>query len=247
MPLFRLSEKIEFPPAWLARSDGLLCIGGDLCAERLILAYRNGIFPWFSNSEPILWWSPDPRLVLFPSRIRVSKSLKKTIRKAGFSIRINTAFKQTIVACSQPRPDKPGGTWLVDEMIDAYITLHKMGIAHSVEAWQGDRLVGGLYGVSLGKTFFGESMFSLVPNASKVALVALAQELDSQGFQIIDCQVTSGHLLRMGAQEITRGLFLDMLDHGVNKKVPDSLWPSGRYLFPQSKTDASTSSIAHAV
>ncbi len=233
MPLFRLSEKIEFPPAWLARSDGLLCIGGDLCAKRLILAYKNGIFPWFSNSEPILWWSPDPRLVLFPSKIKVSKSLKKTIRKACFSIRINTAFEQTIVACSQPRQDKPEGTWLVDEMIDAYIRLHKMGIAHSVEAWQGDRLAGGLYGVGLGKTFFGESMFSRVSNASKVVLVALAQELYNQGFKLIDCQVTSGHLLRMGAQEITRGLFLDIIEHCVDEKVPDSLWRSGRHLYPQ--------------
>ena len=247
MPLFRLSEKIEFPPACLTRSDGLLCIGGDLCTKRLILAYRNGIFPWFSNSEPILWWSPDPRLVLFPSKIRVSKSLKKTIRKACFSIRINTAFEQTIMACSQSRQNKPEGTWLVDEMIDAYITLHQMGIAHSVEAWQGDRLAGGLYGVSLGKTFFGESMFSLVSNASKVALVALAQELDSQEFGIIDCQVTSGHLLRMGAQEITRDLFLDILNHGVDQKIPAGLWRSGRHLFPQNKTDSNPSSIAHAV
>ncbi len=236
MPLFRLSEKIEFPPAWLARSDGLLGIGGDLCPKRLILAYMNGIFPWFSNNEPILWWSPDPRLVLFPSQIRVSKSLKKTIRKACFSIKINTAFEQTIVACSKPRQGQPEGTWLVDEMIDAYITLHKMGIAHSVEAWQGDRLTGGLYGVSLGKSFFGESMFSLVPNASKVALVALARELDCQGFKMIDCQVTSSHLIRMGAQELTRDLFLDILSHCVDEKVPDSLWRSGRQLFPQTQT-----------
>ena len=232
MPIFRLSESIEFPPAWLSRSDGLLCIGGDLCAQRLILAYRSGIFPWFSNREPILWWSPDPRLVLFPSKIRVSKSLKKTIRKACFSIRVDTAFEQTIVACSQPRQDKPEGTWLVEEMIDAYITLHKMGIAHSVEAWQGDQLAGGLYGVSLGKTFFGESMFSQVSNASKVALVALARELDSQGFGMIDCQVTSGHLLRMGAQEITRTRFLDILNHGVDEKPPAGLWQSGRSLYP---------------
>jgi leucyl/phenylalanyl-tRNA--protein transferase len=247
MPLFRLSEKIEFPPAWLARPDGLLCIGGDLCPQRLILAYKMGIFPWFSNSEPILWWSPDPRLVLFPSKIRVSKSLKKIIRKDCFSIRVNTAFEQTIVACSQPRQDKPDGTWLVDEMIDAYITLHKKGIAHSVEAWQDDQLVGGLYGVSLGKTFFGESMFSRVSNASKVALVSLAQELDIQGFGIIDCQVTSGHLLRMGAQEISRDRFLDILHHGVDLTVPDDLWQHGRHLFPQIKVDSTPSNIAHAV
>ncbi|WP_320044862.1 leucyl/phenylalanyl-tRNA--protein transferase [uncultured Desulfobacter sp.] len=247
MPLFRLSERIEFPPAWLARPDGLLCIGGDLCPTRLTLAYKRGIFPWFSNREPILWWSPDPRLVLFPSEIRVSKSLGKIIRKNCFSIRVNTAFEQTIVACSKPRQDKPDGTWLVDEMIDAYITLHKMGIAHSVEAWKNDQLVGGLYGVSLGKTFFGESMFSRVSNASKVALVALARELDCQGFGMIDCQVTSGHLLRMGAQEITRDRFLDILNHGINQKVPDSLWRSGRHIFPQIKTDSNPNRIAHAV
>jgi leucyl/phenylalanyl-tRNA--protein transferase len=206
-----------------------------------------GVFPWFSNSEPILWWSPDPRLVLFPSKVRVSKSLKKTIRKNYFSIRINTAFEQTIIACSQPRQGKHEGTWLVDEMIDAYITLHNMGIAHSVEAWQGDRLAGGLYGVSLGKTFFGESMFSRVSNASKVALVALARELDSQGFGMIDCQVTSGHLLRMGAQEITRDLFLDILNHGVGQKEPDNLWQPGRCLFPQNNTDSTPGNMAHAV
>jgi len=247
MPLFRLSERIEFPPAWLARPDGLLCIGGDLCPKRLTLAYRMGLFPWFSNSEPILWWSPDPRLVLFPSKIRISKSLKKTIRKNYFSIRINTAFEQTIIACSQPRQGKHEGTWLVDEMIDAYITLHNMGIAHSVEAWQGDRLTGGLYGVSLGKTFFGESMFSRVSNASKVALVALAQELESHGFGMIDCQVTSGHLLRMGAQEITRDLFLDILNHGVDQKEPDNLWQPGRRLFPHNNTDSIPGNMAHAV
>ncbi|MCG8553493.1 MAG: leucyl/phenylalanyl-tRNA--protein transferase [Desulfobacterales bacterium] len=247
MPLFRLSERIEFPPAWLARPDGLLCIGGDLCPNRLTLAYKRGVFPWFSNSEPILWWSPDPRLVLFPSNIRVSKSLRKIIRKDCFSIRINTAFEQTIVACSHPRQDKPEGTWLVDEMIDAYTTLHKMGIAHSVEAWKGEHLVGGLYGVSLGKIFFGESMFSRVSNASKVALVALARELARQGFGMIDCQVTSGHLLRMGAQEITRDRFLNLLNHGVEQTVPASLWRAGRYLFPQIKTDSPLSNIAHAV
>lgn len=182
MPLFRLSERMEFPPAWLARSDGLLCIGGDLCAKRLVLAYRNGIFPWFSHSEPILWWSPDPRLVLFPSKIKVSKSLKKIIRKACFSIRINTAFEQTIAACSQPRQDKPQGTWLVDEMIDAYITLHKMGIAHSVEAWQGDRLAGGLYGVSLEKLFLGNPCFPLCPMRPRLPLWPWPRSLTAGGF-----------------------------------------------------------------
>ncbi|MCG8684324.1 MAG: leucyl/phenylalanyl-tRNA--protein transferase [Desulfobacterales bacterium] len=232
MPLFRLSDRIEFPPAWLARSDGLLCIGGDLEPQRLILAYRNGIFPWFSNNEPILWWSPDPRLVLDPSDVKISRSLKKKIRKASFSIKINTAFEQTIIACSQPRQNKDEGTWLVDEMIEAYIMLHKMGYAHSVEAWQDGCLAGGLYGVSIGKSFFGESMFSKVPDASKVALVALAEYLDLHEFDMIDCQVTTDHLLRMGAKEISRDNFIDILNRSVKAQVPENIWSSGRKLVP---------------
>ena len=247
MPLFRLSDNIEFPPAWLARSDGLLCIGGDLCPQRLILAYRNGIFPWFSHSEPILWWSPDPRLILLPAEIRISRSLKKKIRKAPFSIRVNTDFEQTIVACSQPRRNEPAGTWLVDEMIEAYIRLHRMGVAHSVEAWQGNQLVGGLYGISIGTSFFGESMFSRVPDASKTALVALAQELFLQGFKMIDCQVTSGHLLRMGAREISRDRFLDILSPSVDEPAPDDLWQPGRRLYPTSEIRCAQSRLAHAV
>ena len=247
MPLFRLSDNIEFPPAWLARSDGLLCIGGDLCPQRLILAYRNGIFPWFSHSEPILWWSPDPRLILLPAEIRISRSLKKKIRKSPFSIRVNTDFEQTIVACSQPRRNEPAGTWLVDEMIEAYISLHRMGVAHSVEAWQGNQLVGGLYGISIGTSFFGESMFSRVPDASKTTLVALAQELFLQGFKMIDCQVTSGHLLRMGAREISRNRFLDMLSLSIDEPVPDDLWQPGRRLYPTSEIRCTKSRLAHAV
>ncbi len=247
MPLFRLSKQIEFPPAWLARSDGLLCIGGDLSPQRLILAYRNGIFPWFSHSEPILWWSPDPRLILPPAEIRISRSLKKKIRKDPFTIRINTDFEQTILACSLPRRNEPGGTWLVEEMIEAYITLHKMGVAHSVEAWRNNQLVGGLYGISLGTSFFGESMFSREPDASKTALVALSQELSFQGFKMIDCQVTSGHLLRMGAREISRNLFLDTLNQSVDEKVSDDIWTSGRQLFPQCGQPCSNGRIAHAV
>ncbi len=232
MPLFRLSDRIEFPPAWLARSDGLLCVGGDLEPQRLILAYRNGIFPWFSNNEPILWWSPDPRLILDPSDVKISRSLKKKIRKASFSIKINTAFEQTIIACSQPRQNKDDGTWLVDEMIEAYIMLHKMGYAHSVEAWQDGCLAGGLYGVSIGKSFFGESMFSKVPDASKVALVALAEHLDLHEFDMIDCQVTTDHLLRMGAKEISRDNFIDILNRSVKAQVPENIWSPGRKLVP---------------
>jgi leucyl/phenylalanyl-tRNA--protein transferase len=224
MPLFRLSDRLDFPPAWLARSDGLLCIGGDLSAQRLLLAYENGIFPWFSENEPILWWSPDPRLVLYPDTIRISKSLKKTLRKKIFSITFNQAFEETINACAQPRKNKYEGTWLIDEMIEAYIELHKLGHAHSVETWCDDELVGGLYGVSLGGAFFGESMFSYKNDASKVALVALTKFLNVHGFDIIDCQVTTDHLLNMGAREISRNSFLDTITESVKKEQLSNCW-----------------------
>lgn len=224
MPLFRLSSRLEFPPAWLARSDGLLCIGGDLSCERILLAYQNGIFPWFSDNEPILWWSPDPRLVLYPSKIRISKSLRKTLKKNRFRITINQAFEQTISACSQPRKDPNEGTWLVEEMKDAYIELHYQGHAHSVEAWHQDSLVGGLYGVAMGCVFFGESMFSLESDASKAALVALARYLHAHGFDFIDCQVTTDHLCRMGAVEIPRNRFLDLLSRSIIRQPVSGVW-----------------------
>ncbi|MFO7988582.1 MAG: leucyl/phenylalanyl-tRNA--protein transferase [Desulfotignum sp.] len=224
MPLFRLSSRLEFPPAWLARSDGLLCIGGDLSCERILLAYQNGIFPWFSDNEPILWWSPDPRLVLYPSEIRISKSLRKTLKKNRFRITINQAFEQTISACSQPRKDPNEGTWLVEEMKDAYIELHCQGHAHSVEAWHQDRLVGGLYGVAMGCVFFGESMFSLESDASKAALVALARHLNTHGFDFIDCQVTTDHLCRMGAVELPRNRFLDLLGRSIIRQPVSGVW-----------------------
>ncbi len=232
MPLFRLSERVAFPPANLARSDGLLCIGGDLSPKRLILAYENGIFPWSSQNEPILWWSPDPRLVLIPSELRISRSLKKKIRKHPFDIKLNTAFEPTILACAQPRPGKDQGTWLVDEMIEAYITLHQMGVAHSIEAWEGDALVGGLYGVSLGRSFFGESMFSQRSDASKICLVALAHYLMYHHFDMIDCQITTDHLLRMGAREVSQENFLTILNRSVRSPVPDGIWRPGLNLTP---------------
>lgn len=226
MPLFRLSSRLEFPPAWLARSDGLLCIGGDLSCERIILAYQNGIFPWFSDNEPILWWSPDPRLVLYPSDIRISRSLKKKLKKNRFRITVNQAFEQTISACAQPRKDPDEGTWLVEEMKDAYIELHHKGYAHSVEAWHQDQLAGGLYGVGIGCMFFGESMFSFQADASKAALVALARHLDRHGFDLIDCQVTTDHLCRMGAHEISRNRFLDILGRAVIRRPDPGVWDS---------------------
>jgi leucyl/phenylalanyl-tRNA---protein transferase len=224
MPLFRLSDQVEFPPAWLARSDGLLCIGGDLSCDRLLLGYQNGIFPWFSENEPILWWSPDPRLVLFPSQIKISRSLGKKIRKNKFTITLDHAFEQTIKACAGPRKHPHEGTWLVDEMVEAYIALYHKGHAHSVETWHENRLVGGLYGVSLGCSFFGESMFSLERDASKLALVALARHLETHGFDIIDCQVTTDHLCQMGAVEISRHRFLDILSRSIIRKPDTDVW-----------------------
>ncbi len=224
MPIFRLSEHLEFPPAWLARADGLLCIGGDLTPDRLILAYQKGIFPWYSETEPILWWSPDPRLILFPKRIKVARSLKKKIRKNIFTITIDNAFKSVIASCSRPRGKPNEGTWLVSEMIEAYIRLHEIGIAHSVEAWHEDRLVGGLYGVCLGHSFFGESMFSLESDASKVALVSLANHLRRHRFSFIDCQVSSSHLINMGAVEISRHSFLNLLSQAIQTEVMTDVW-----------------------
>jgi leucyl/phenylalanyl-tRNA---protein transferase len=231
VPLFRLSERIEFPPPWLARSDGLLCIGGDLSFERLLLAYQNGIFPWFSEKEPLLWWSPDPRLVLYPSTIKISRSLKKMIRKTPVRVTVDNAFEQTIVSCSQPRQNDDG-TWLVPKMIDAYIQLHKQGYAHSIETWNGNDLVGGLYGVCLGGSFFGESMFSREKNASKIALSALATLLNIHDFDMIDCQVTTPHLINMGAVEVSRETFLKTLVPSIARNMGTDIWDPCLLLNP---------------
>ncbi len=227
MPLFRLSERLDFPPAWLARSDGLLCIGGDLSAQRILLAYEKGIFPWFSENEPILWWSPDPRLVLFPRNIKVSRSLKKTIKKNTFHLTMDNAFEETILSCSKPRRKEYAGTWLVEEMIEAYIQLHKLGYAHSIETWKDDRLVGGLYGICLGGIFFGESMFSFEDDASKTALTALARHLEQHRFDLIDCQVTTNHLLSMGATEISRNTYLDIIQRSIKRTDLRNVWSPG--------------------
>ena len=227
MPLFRLSERLDFPPAWLARSDGLLCIGGDLSAQRILLAYEKGIFPWFSENEPILWWSPDPRLVLFPENIKVSRSLKKTIKKNTFHLTMDHAFEETILSCAKPRRKEYAGTWLVEEMIEAYIQLHKLGYAHSIETWKDDRLVGGLYGICLGGIFFGESMFSFEDDASKTALTALASHLEQHRFDLIDCQVTTNHLLSMGATEISRNTYLDIIQRSIKRTDLRHVWGPG--------------------
>jgi leucyl/phenylalanyl-tRNA--protein transferase len=211
MPVYRISEDLVFPSPYLASKEGLLAIGGDLSLDRLLLAYRNGIFPWYSEGEPILWWSPDPRLVLYPNELKISRSLKKVIRQAVFEVTMDRAFEDVIAECARVRLEKAEGTWIVADMVRAYCRLHESGFAHSVEVWQDDRLAGGLYGVSLGKCFFGESMFTRITNASKVALVALAEHVKALEFAFIDCQITTGHLARFGAREITRSRYLNEL------------------------------------
>ena len=224
MPVFLLSDKISFPPPYLASKEGLLAVGGDLSQKRLLLAYRTGIFPWFSDDEPILWWSPDPRLVLYPEEIRVSKTLKKIIKKNMFHVTMDSAFVQVINQCAKIRLQNNQGTWIVKEMIDAYCKLHESGFAHSVEAWYQGELAGGLYGVSLGKCFFGESMFTRVSNASNVALVKLVEYLNALSFDMIDCQLTTEHLLRFGAREIPRVSFLKQLGESLKAPTKKGEW-----------------------
>lgn len=224
MPVFRLSEDIEFPPAKFSREDGLLAVGGDLSKERILLAYRMGIFPWFSGGDPILWWSPDPRLVLFPDEIKISRSLKKLIRQKKFQVTFDTAFREVISACADIRIEKNEETWISRDMIEAYCRLYASGYAHSVETWSDGRLVGGLYGVSLGTAFFGESMFAYEANASKVAFVELANYLLRYHFDLIDCQVTTDHLLRFGAREISRTEFLGLIEESLKNPTRKGPW-----------------------
>lgn len=215
MPVFLLSEKLIFPSPRLARRDGLLAVGGDLRSERLLLAYRMGIFPWFTAGEPILWWSPDPRLVLYPGELRLSRSLRRSIRRGVYRVTADRAFERIIRECAVVRLEKGEPTWIVEEMATAYCRLHQDGYGHSIEVWQKRRLVGGLYGVSLGGCFFGESMFSRARDASKVGLVALVDFLRKHRFTIIDCQVTTAHLLSLGAREVPRDRFLSDLQKAL--------------------------------
>ena len=206
----------------LDEPQGLLAAGGDLSLERLAKAYRKGIFPWYSPGEPILWWSPDPRFVLFPELIKVSRSLAKNVRNHKFEIRMDTDFEQVISLCgNQPRKDQPG-TWITDEMRQAYIDMHHAGHAHCVECWNGDELVGGLYGIHTGQVFCGESMFSRESNASKIALVHLCQFLINQGFKLIDSQVYTEHLERLGAKMIARKEYIEILQQTHNIDMPDN-------------------------
>lgn len=216
-----------FPPVEHASPEGLLAIGGDLSSRRLLDAYRHGIFPWYSAGQPILWWSPDPRAVLYPDRLKISRSLRKTLRRRAFTVTFDHAFEAVIQACAQPRVvdgTRNSGTWITREMKAAYIELHRAGYAHSVETWSGSRLVGGLYGIALGRGFFGESMFHRKTDASKVALVGLVQLLSRWGFHFIDCQLTSDHVLSLGAVEIPRPRFLTKLAKALEYPDPAFQW-----------------------
>lgn len=223
MPVYRLSEAVLFPPVDRATKSGLLAVGGDLSPERLLAAYREGIFPWYGAGEPILWWSPDPRFVLFPDELHVSRSMRQFLKKGTVRITFDRAFQDVISFCRRPRPGQDG-TWITREMREAYCVLHDLGYAHSVEVWQGTKLAGGLYGVSLGRAFFGESMFSATPNASKAALIALVEHLRKRGFDLIDCQVETAHLAGLGARPIPRRTFCSLLRRSLDHETLCGNW-----------------------
>ena len=214
MSLFILDNELLFPPQELAEPDGLLAVGGDLTTERLLLAYRQGIFPWYEGRH-ILWWCPDPRFVLYPSELKESKSMRQLIRRETFQFRINTDFRQVISRCKTTARRGQESTWITDEVREAYTALHLAGYAHSAEVWQGSTLMGGLYGVRMGRVFFGESMFSAVSNASKYAFILFVRQLQQEGVGLIDCQVYTEHLESLGAHMIPRPDFLRLLDEMI--------------------------------
>lgn len=227
MPVFRIPTNHLFPEPRLAEPDGLLGIGGDLDPERLLLAYRLGIFPWYSEGQPILWWSPDPRFVLRPSELRVARSLAKRIRRGDYAITVDRAFADVVSACATAPRDGQEGTWITEEMQEAYVELYRRGRAHSCEAWSDGELVGGLYGVAVGAMFCGESMFARRADASKVAFVTLVRALESWGFGLVDCQVETDHLARFGAVPVDREVFLQALED-LRAGGP----PVGRWTLP---------------
>lgn len=220
-----LDRDSPFPcvSAALAPAGGLLAVGGDLSARRLVDAYARGIFPWYSPGDPILWWSPDPRMVLFPEELKVARSLARTLRRRHYEIRVDTAFGRLMAGCAAPRAGE-GGTWISPEMIAAYTQLHELGVAHSVETWINGELAGGLYGIALGRAFYGESMFTQVPDASKIAFVHLVRQLQRWNFGIIDCQMSTAHLARFGAREIPRADFIAQLNNLVNLPAVPIPW-----------------------
>jgi len=224
VPIFQLPQEIVFPDPDFAEPDGLLAVGGDLSPRRLLAAYRQGIFPWYTDNEPLLWWSPAPRLVLLPEEFHLPRRLARTIRQAKFSLSADRDFPGVIELCKETRLGSGVETWITREMEQAYIRLHEMGYAHSIESRIGETLVGGLYGVCLDRVFFGESMFTLVRDASKVALAALVDECRKRNIALIDCQMTTAHLLRFGAREISRDQFRNELERLIRRVAPQEKW-----------------------
>jgi leucyl/phenylalanyl-tRNA--protein transferase len=224
VPVYSLTDELRFPHPSMASPSGLLAVGGDLRPERLVLAYSHGIFPWYSEGRPILWWCPSPRFVLFPGELEVNRSLRKAVRRAPYRLTVDQSFADVIDACATtPRPGQDG-TWITQDMREAYIELHRLGIAHSIEAWIGRLLVGGVYGLSLGHTFFGESMFAWQPDASKIAFVTLVRQLVRWSFDMVDCQVPTEHLARFGAREVPLEEFLARLEVSVREPTRRGPW-----------------------
>jgi leucyl/phenylalanyl-tRNA--protein transferase len=223
MPIYRLTKKLDFPPPEVAE-DGLLAVGGDLSVRRLLLAYQNGIFPWYDEDDPILWWSPDPRLVFFPEQWKPSRRLARTIRSGRYRVTADTAFETVIHACAETPRHHEQGTWILPQMIDAYVDLHREGYAHSVECWEGDELAGGLYGVSIGACFFGESMFHRGVDASKVAFAALVECCRAWNFRLIDGQLPNPHLEQLGGVTLPRAEFLALLRDAVKEPTRRGTW-----------------------
>lgn len=232
MTVFRLTDELAFPPADFADDEGLLAVGGDLSTERLLVAYRNGIFPWYSGGQPILWWSPNPRMILWPEELHVSRSLKRVVKRGVFRVTADTAFEEVVYGCATTPRRGERGTWITPAMHHAYCALHHEGYAHSMECWEGDALAGGLYGVALGGCFFGESMFTRQTNASKVAMVHLAAALVEWDFDFVDCQLSNPHLDFLGAQEIPRRQFLELLRDGLRKPGRHGKWTLPKWNSP---------------
>jgi len=227
MPVYRLPDsRIAFPDPGDAEPDGLLAVGGDLSVHRLLSAYCIGVFPWYQDDSPLLWWAPDPRCILLPEQFHLPRSLARTLKRGVFTFSFDRAFSDVISACAGPRGDSDG-TWLLPEMIEAYTNLHKLGLAHSVETWQDGEMVGGLYGVSLGSAFFGESMFFHRPDASKAAFAHLVIALRREGFTLIDCQQVTHNLLRFGAKPVSRDEFMDLLDRALMAPLRRGSWEHG--------------------
>jgi len=230
IPWLRAEDAADaFPPVDSALTDpnGLLCAGGDLSPARLLAAYRHGIFPWYAPGQPVLWWSPDPRAVLNPSEFHISRSLARSMRNRGYTQSLDTAYAEVVARCGD-RTLRPEGTWITPAMLDAYVRLHELGQAHSVETWLGDRLVGGIYGVAVGRVFFGESMFSVARDASKIAMARLVEELIARGYEMLDCQIPSAHLASLGVRAIPRRRFVALLRQWVDVSMPAGSWRNGR-------------------